>query len=365
MNIPYLILFCGAQIIGLIIILLRAKFRTLPNLILKLVFINIILHYLYYYFFYKGLIDFNSNWPYSVVPIATIPPLVVYYYVMSVLYGKLKFTRISLLHLLPLVINGIIFVFYINSVSQKATFLMIAKNILVSLYLIYPFLILKMIGNFYQIKKFSLNIFSYNKERTMLIKLLCFMMIIHFFILEFKTNLPLLFDGTEAIMDIINLSFLMLLGYALSYVIISEPKTIPLTKEKVGLGGFKKYDKSKLTRKLAEENVVKMNQIMEYEKPYLDSEYNLSLFSKDCQIPPHEISETLNGLMNQSFNDYINNYRVEEFKRISLLNKYKNYTILALAFEAGFKSKATFNASFKKFTNQTPSEFIKTQKTRL
>ena len=359
MNIPYLILFCGAQIIGLIIILLQAKFRTLPNLILKLVFINIIAHYIYYYFFYKGLIDLDSNWPYAVVPIATTAPLMVYYYVMSVLYGKLKFTKISLLHLIPHLINGLIFISYLNTDSHKITLLLIAKNVLISIYLIYPFLILKMIGNFYQIKGFSLNIFNYNKKRTVLIKLLVLMMTIHFVILAIKTNLPLFIDGCEAIMDIINLGFLVVLGYAISYVIVSEPKTLHLSTEKVGLGGFKKYDKSKLTRKLAEGNVLKMNQIMENNRPYLDSEFNLSSFSQECQIPTHVISETLNGLMNQSFNDYINNYRVEEFKRLSQKEKYKNFTILAMAFESGFKSKATFNAAFKKITGITPSQFIK------
>lgn len=359
MNIPYLILFCSAQIIGLILILLRKKFRTVPNLILKLIFVNIIFHYVYYYFFYKGFVALDSNWPYIVVPIATSAPLVVYYYAMSVLYGKLKFTKISLLHIIPFVINGIIFILYFNSESYKTTFLLIAKNVLISLYLLYPILILKMVGSFYQIKGFSLNIFNFNKNRTILIKLLCTMMTIHFIILVIKVNLPLFIEGVEATMDIINLSFLVLLGYAISYVIVSEPRSLQLSTEKVGLGGFKKYDKSKLTRRLAEENVMKMNQIMESDKPYLDSELNLSSFSQHCDIPTHELSETLNGLLNQSFNDYINNYRVEEFKRLSILEKYKNYTILALAFESGFKSKATFNTAFKKFTNKTPSQYLK------
>jgi AraC-like DNA-binding protein len=359
MNIPHLILFCGAQIIGLIIILLRAKFRTLPNLILKLVFINIIVHYIYYYFFYKGLIDLDSNWPFSVVPIATVAPLMVYYYVMSILYGKLRFTKVSLLHLVPYLINGLIFILYLNSHSDKASYLLVAKNVLISLYLIYPILILKMIGNFYQIKGFSLEIFNFNKKRTILIRLLCIMMTIHFIILVLKINLPLFVNGIEPTMDIINLSFLVILGYAISYVIVSEPKSLHLSSEKVGLGGFKKYDKSKLTRKLAEENVIKMNQIMENNSPYLDSEFNLSSLSQECQIPTHVISETLNGLMNQSFNDYINNYRVEEFKKLSQKEAYKNFTILAMAFESGFKSKATFNAAFKKITGITPSQFIK------
>ncbi|NOU58471.1 helix-turn-helix domain-containing protein [Marinifilum caeruleilacunae] len=359
MNIPYLIIFCSAQIIGLILILLRKKFRTLPNFILKLIFINIISHYLYYYFFYKGFISEDSNWPFVVVPIAITAPLVVYYYVMSVLYGKLKFTKVSLLHLLPYLLNAFIFVLYFNSTELKSTYLLLAKNILVSLYIIYPVLILKMIGNFYQLKGLSLNLFNYNKKRTLLVKLLCGMMSIHFVILEVKTNLPLFISGVSPTMDIINLFFLMLLGYAISYVIISEPRSLHLSTEKVGLGGFKKYSKSKLTRAAAEQNVLVMNQVMETEKPYLDSELNLAGFSQQCKISSHEISETINGLMNQTFNDYINNYRVEEFKKLAVEEKYKNYTILALAFEAGFKSKATFNAAFKKFTNKTPSQFLK------
>jgi len=360
MNIQHLIIFCVAQIIGLIIILLRRKFRTLPNLLLKLVFVNIIAHYIYYYFFYEGLITSSSNLAYLIIPFAIIAPPLVYYYAMSVMYGKIKFTKSSLLHLIPILLNTGIFVLFIQSTSQKETLLILAKSVVVSLYFIYPILIIKMIGNFYNIKGITLSVFKYNKKKTTLIRLLWFMMQVHFIILLIKISLPLLVDGTQQTMDIINLCFLMFLGYALSYVIISEPKTIHLANEKVGLGGFKKYDKSKLTREMAEENAMNLNRIMENEKPYLDTEFNLSECSKLCNLPTHTISETLNGLMNQSFNDYINNYRVEEFKKIALQKDYKNYTILALAFEAGFKSKATFNASFKKFTGQTPSEYIKT-----
>jgi AraC-like DNA-binding protein len=39
--------------------------------------------------------------------------------------------------------------------------------------------------------------------------------------------------------------------------------------------------------------------------------------------------------------------------------KFRHLTNLAIAEEAGFNSKATFNAVFKKQTGQTPSEYIK------
>jgi hypothetical protein len=53
----------------------------------------------------------------------------------------------------------------------------------------------------------------------------------------------------------------------------------------------------------------------------------------------------------------VNEYRVKEFKKQIKLPKNQNYTILAVAFECGFNSKATFNRAFKKFTGQSPSRF--------
>ena len=109
MDIQHLIIFCGAQIIGLQLILLRKKFRTIPNLMLMLILFTIFTHYIYYYLFYTGNISYNSNSAYLIIPFATIAPPIVYYYVVSVIYGKINFTKRSFLHLIPLLINGLIF----------------------------------------------------------------------------------------------------------------------------------------------------------------------------------------------------------------------------------------------------------------
>ncbi|MFA8436978.1 MAG: helix-turn-helix domain-containing protein, partial [Marinifilaceae bacterium] len=58
-----------------------------------------------------------------------------------------------------------------------------------------------------------------------------------------------------------------------------------------------------------------------------------------------------------NFNDYINQFRVEEFKRLLQDPQFSKETLLAVAFEAGFNSKTTFNTAFKKFTGMTPSEY--------
>jgi AraC-like DNA-binding protein len=84
---------------------------------------------------------------------------------------------------------------------------------------------------------------------------------------------------------------------------------------------------------------------------------NLQKMSSLINEPPHQVTETLNRLLGQRFSEYLNNFRVEEFKNLLKQPIYQKYSILALGMEVGFNSKATFNAAFKKFTQQTPSEY--------
>jgi len=324
-----------------------------------LILFNTLIHYIYYYFFYTGKIQYTSNNAYLIIPFATVAPLIVYSYVLSAIYGRINVTKRSILHLLPMLLNGLIFILFINSTEYKQNLLYLAKGITISLYIIYPVIMVKTLAEFYNYKSYTIKVFRFNKKETSLIRLLILMMTLHFCILVAKYTIPIFIEGSGKTMDIINLCFLMFLGYAISYVIINEPKALQLANEKVGLGGFKKYDKSKLTRLEAEKNGRILNKIMEEKQPYLDSEFNLPQLSALSNISSHIVSETLNGLIGQSFNDYVNNYRVEEFKKLATKEEFKHYTILALAFEAGFKSKATFNATFKKLTGETPSQFIK------
>jgi AraC-like DNA-binding protein len=65
----------------------------------------------------------------------------------------------------------------------------------------------------------------------------------------------------------------------------------------------------------------------------------------------------LNDNLGKSFALFINEYRIEEAKH--LLKENNSFTLEAIGFEAGFSSKSTFYATFKKVTGQTPSEFKK------
>ena len=73
----------------------------------------------------------------------------------------------------------------------------------------------------------------------------------------------------------------------------------------------------------------------------------------------HNISWLLNEVYHQSFYDFVNKLRVEEFVTKVKQGEHERKTILGLALEVGFKSKSTFNKAFKSVYNLTPSEFIR------
>ena len=92
---------------------------------------------------------------------------------------------------------------------------------------------------------------------------------------------------------------------------------------------------------------------MHREKPYT----NPNLKIADLAVSIGTSSHTLSYLFNQY--DYINDYRIAEFKRLVEKDEYAKYTLSALAELCGFSSRASFFRYFKKATNITPNEYIR------
>lgn len=99
--------------------------------------------------------------------------------------------------------------------------------------------------------------------------------------------------------------------------------------------------------------------LMETEKPYLDGELTLFKLAIQVQLPPHQISKLINNYGGVNFFDFVNQYRVEEVKKKIRQQAHVEQTLLALALDCGFNSKASFNRAFKKWAGQTPREYIK------
>ena len=106
----------------------------------------------------------------------------------------------------------------------------------------------------------------------------------------------------------------------------------------------------------------KLNFLMQYEKVFLDNELNLPQLAKKMAISPQDLSYLINNAYQENFFSYINRHRVEEVKRLLLTEKHKQFNVLGIAYSAGFNSKATFNAAFKKQVGISPSEYVKSSK---
>ncbi len=115
-----------------------------------------------------------------------------------------------------------------------------------------------------------------------------------------------------------------------------------------------------LSNASSEEIALLKNRLLELiktEKPYLDEDLNLKTLAELVPTTDRKLSALLNHYLGTNFYDFINCYRVKEVQGRMGSDSGEKYTILALAFEAGFSSKSTFNRIFKKETGIAPSAY--------
>lgn len=103
---------------------------------------------------------------------------------------------------------------------------------------------------------------------------------------------------------------------------------------------------------------LKILKLMEDDKLYLQPELNLSDIANRLKTNISVLSGVVNSAFGKNFNDFVNEYRVKEFQERIVLPENKNITLLGIAFDCGFNSKATFNRAFKKFTGKSPKDFL-------
>lgn len=122
---------------------------------------------------------------------------------------------------------------------------------------------------------------------------------------------------------------------------------------------IEKYRSSSLSTPQSSTFLDKLNDIMENEKPYLDPNLSLRSLADMVGCTKENLSQVINEHLNVNFKNYINKYRVEIVKEKLADPKENQYVLMKIAFDAGFNSKSVFNAAFKKFTGQSPSQYRK------
>lgn len=107
----------------------------------------------------------------------------------------------------------------------------------------------------------------------------------------------------------------------------------------------------------------KLETYMQQEKPYLNSELDLSTLAKILDVHPKTLSIAINQILHCSFSEYINSYRINEAKALLENNTDEQLTIMEVMYDVGFNSRSVFNTLFKKKTGLTPSQYKKQQGT--
>lgn len=118
------------------------------------------------------------------------------------------------------------------------------------------------------------------------------------------------------------------------------------------------HDQGLLSEKIQSQKAAIETYFSEHQ-PYLDPNLNLVRLAQKLGMRREELSETINKGFDSKFNDFINHHRVEAFKEKVAQGQHQRLSILGVAFDCGFNSKATFNRSFKKIMGISPSEYLK------
>ena len=131
------------------------------------------------------------------------------------------------------------------------------------------------------------------------------------------------------------------------------------TKEEAKTTKSIKVIKEKHITKINTDFSKRLTAFMKEQKPFLNPELKCHELASLLDVTPHYLSKIINQEFDVNFYNFINGYRVEEFKEKVLELENKNLTLAAVAQNVGFNSKSSFNRIFKSITLTTPTEYLK------
>jgi AraC-like DNA-binding protein len=103
----------------------------------------------------------------------------------------------------------------------------------------------------------------------------------------------------------------------------------------------------------------RLTHLLDNEKVYLNEELSLTELSDKLGVSNKKLSELLNQHLHTSFYTLINDYRINEVKRRLDAGDAEKYTVVSIAYDSGFQSKASFYRIFKQKEGISPSDYRK------
>lgn len=122
---------------------------------------------------------------------------------------------------------------------------------------------------------------------------------------------------------------------------------------------FEVFDNSKFSTDPKVDDFEEIVAALKKSEIYKNSNLTVLELAELVNLHPKKVSQTINQFSNKNFNHFINEFRVNEAKKLLANPSYDNLTIEAIFKDAGFNSKSVFNTIFKQETGETPSSFKK------
>lgn len=341
-------LFAVAMGFFLFLVLLSTRNkRNYPIAFFVLAFSLILFQYVLFWTKYQKTYPYFMLLP-TLCYVLTGPLL--YLYFLNLYHKKVRYHYT--LHFFPaflfLVSNIVIWLKYLKITSIKVPF--IFKNdyfIIIIHMLLYIGLIIHLIQKNKNIKtEFQKIRHQWAKVLIVLYSLFVFSYISYYVLVNFS------FFNSQ--WDYI-ISFMMSISiYVIGYFVFKAPKIFDgefFTHLFLSI----KNKKETIEDSLLNEFYENLKQYIEKEKPFIDNELRLVHLADKVGYSTHLLSKIINEKSGKNFNQFINDYRLNEAEK--LLNSKENLNIKSIYFDVGFNNKVTFYKAFKKKYYCTPKEF--------
>jgi AraC-like DNA-binding protein len=103
----------------------------------------------------------------------------------------------------------------------------------------------------------------------------------------------------------------------------------------------------------------KIDELIQSNKLFLEKGLTPKTIAKHVDISDTRLLSLIKNFKFNSFTDYINYCKVEEFKREIQKEENQDYTLIFVAQNCGFSSKTSFYRIFKQHVGKTPSQYVK------
>ncbi|WP_299107247.1 helix-turn-helix domain-containing protein [uncultured Tenacibaculum sp.] len=188
--------------------------------------------------------------------------------------------------------------------------------------------------------------------------------LISFVVIDFISGGILLVYPSLEVILFLNLTFLACLIWYIGYYSLHQTHVFLLQREPSVSDNNLEIEEIKTEQPPSAVNTSpelqkKLEELFKIQQIYKNQNLTLRETAIQLATTDKKLSNYLNTSLDTTFYEYVNSYRIEHFKENIRNKQFENLTLLAIAFDAGFNSKATFNRVFKQQEGITPLQFKK------